>query len=107
MPSKVTIALIWMLTILALLLVALPACTTPQRGQKLIKAACPSPEILVYTYEDWSRTDERALERATSRCRDFYPNSPCLKRFERMEQHRYRAVCASESEIHNFDMWVE
>jgi hypothetical protein len=85
--------------------VLVAGCATPApRGTKLIKAACPATEILTYTPEGWSHADQRAYETAQKRCVNFYPNSPCLKRFIRMEQLRYRAWCGSESEVHMFEL---
>jgi len=83
--------------ILAIVIGAMAGCSTPApRGTKLVKAACAAPEVLTHTPEDWSNADQRAYEIAQKRCSHYYPNSPCLKRFIRLEQLRYRAVCASE-----------
>lgn len=94
-----------MLSQIIALLVLLAGCATPPPpGTKLIKMACPATEIVTYTPEAWSGADQRAYELAGKRCRYYYSYSPCLKRFIRMEQLRYRAWCGNEVEMHMFDL---
>lgn len=84
----------------------LSGCTTPEpRGALMIKRACPEPTIEIVTPEKWSSRDQHAYDTASKRCRDLYLNSPCLKRFIRMEQGRYRAVCGGLNENYEFEVF--
>lgn len=37
--------------------------------------------------------DLRALNRAKIGCGEFYPKSPCLKKFTKVKEHGYEGVC--------------
>ncbi len=91
--------------LLACIVISLASCTTPEpRGTKLIKRACVETSIETHTPESWSDRDQAAYDVANKRCRELYLNSPCLKRFIRMEQGRYRAVCGGLDESFMFEV---
>lgn len=56
-------------------------------------AACLPPAVELRTDHPWSRRDQAALDRATVACGIYYPASPCLRRFIRVQPGQYRAVC--------------
>jgi hypothetical protein len=57
------------------------------------RPTCPVTEVLAFTSEPWSDRDQSGYRSARQRCGAIFPNSPCLIRFTRMEQGRYRAIC--------------
>jgi hypothetical protein len=59
----------------------------------VIAASCPVTVIDVRTNEAWTVRDQLALVTAARGCVRYFPQSPCLKRFIRVEQGRYWAVC--------------
>lgn len=63
----------------------------------LLAAACAAPVVELRTAEPWTRRDQAALDRAADGCEEYYPDSPCLKRFIRMRPGTYRAVCGSDT----------
>ena len=53
---------------------------------------CPMVIIENKTNE-WIGLDEENLIIAKERCRTWYPNSPCLIKFIKVEDRTYRALC--------------
>jgi len=41
----------------------------------------------------WNANDQLAFERATMRCKQVYPDYPCLKKFIKLDEHRYMVKC--------------
>jgi len=42
---------------------------------------------------NWNKFDQATLTRAMSRCSYFYKDSPCLKKFIKVKELQYRAIC--------------
>jgi hypothetical protein len=55
---------------------------------------CPAPTIENKTWK-WVPRDEEMVRVATRRCKEEYPNSPCLVRFVKIAEGRWSAVCGS------------
>lgn len=43
--------------------------------------------------KEWNNQDQVILERALKRCKELFPDAPCLKRFIKRDSTTYRAVC--------------
>lgn len=54
---------------------------------------CPKPRVIDTVAAPWTDFDTQSFERAQKRCKEKYPNSPCLKRFERTAPLTYIAIC--------------
>ena len=63
---------------LLLLALALPNCTIPRIDNRT---------------DTWTAVDLQSYESAITRCSTKYPNSPCLKRFIKVDTNRYFAIC--------------
>lgn len=55
--------------------------------------SCPKTEIINPT-DVWDQQDRTAVETAKTRCGKIYPDSPCLKKFWKIDQGVYQALCA-------------
>lgn len=44
----------------------------------------------------WGEQDSTTLERAKKRCGEIFPKYPCLKRFTKVQDDNYWAVCGKE-----------
>lgn len=44
----------------------------------------------------WTKQDEAAFQRAAQRCREIDPEYPCLKKFIKVDEHRYKVWCAKK-----------
>lgn len=55
---------------------------------------CPETKVVNRTNE-WNETDQRSLGFAHERCEAHFPDSPCLKTFEKREENVYRATCGA------------
>jgi hypothetical protein len=48
-------------------------------------------------FEQGMTSDDRtSLKSATGRCKEIYPDAPCLKVFEKRSERAYRAICGKE-----------
>jgi hypothetical protein len=45
--------------------------------------------------EPLTERDEGAIKQAKKRCAEIYPDAPCLKKLQRMEDGVYRAICGT------------
>ena len=54
--------------------------------------SCPYPKLENRT-PTWNSTDVISYETAVMNCPQQYPNSPCLKRFIKVDTNRYFAIC--------------
>lgn len=52
--------------------------------------------ILINQTPNWTKFDQVTLERAKTRCGYYYKNSPCLKRFIKVKELQYRAICGKK-----------
>lgn len=41
----------------------------------------------------WTKQDQAAFERAAQRCKEIDPEYPCLKKFIKVDEHRYQVWC--------------
>lgn len=64
-------------------------------GTRLVARACPDTEIETHTPEAWSKADQAAYLTASDRCAQLYQYSPCLKKFIRVAQYQYWAICGA------------
>ena len=55
---------------------------------------CPETKIINHTQE-WNDIDRRSLKSAKKRCKIHYPDSPCVKIFEKTEENVYRVTCGN------------
>jgi hypothetical protein len=46
----------------------------------------------------WDSHDEKALIRASERCGEIYPDAPCLKKFYKLDENRYSALCGAKND---------
>ena len=53
---------------------------------------CP-PTIVVNRTDRWTVQDQKHKNIAKNRCGELYISSPCLKKFEKVEENVYRAIC--------------
>lgn len=44
----------------------------------------------------WTKFDQETLNRATNRCSYYYKTSPCLKKFTKLKELHYQAICAKQ-----------
>ncbi len=56
--------------------------------------ACALTQVINYT-DTWTKTDKANMGIAKKRCVEHYSDSPCLKKFIKVEFQTYRAVCGS------------
>lgn len=49
--------------------------------------------VIINNTKIWSKHDKGVLTKAKFRCSQIYPDNPCLKKFIKVEEHRYKAVC--------------
>lgn len=60
-----------------------------------IKNRCPMTVVINHT-DRWTNGDQRALNRAKNRCVIVYQDAPCLKRFDKLADLRYTALCGQK-----------
>lgn len=46
--------------------------------------------------ETWTKQDQVAFERAAQRCKEIDPEYPCLKKFIKVDEHRYQVWCSKD-----------
>lgn len=61
----------------------------------LLTFICAETVIFNHT-SHWYEQDSRTLERAKQRCGKIFPKYPCLKRFTKVQDDNYWAVCGKE-----------
>lgn len=61
----------------------------------ILAAQCPQPIIENQT-NTWTKFDQQTFDRAITRCSFYFPKSPCLKKFIKLEERRYHAVCGKK-----------
>lgn len=55
---------------------------------------CPVTVILNLTLI-WTKIDIEHLQTAKARCKTLYTDAPCLKKFTKVQELTYRAICAN------------
>lgn len=58
------------------------------------QSQCPKVVVNNHT-KKWTRNDQKVLDKANLRCKEIYPDAPCLKRFDKLDENRYTAVCGN------------
>lgn len=58
-------------------------------------AACAVAQIINKT-DSWIKLDQTNYEFAQKRCKVFYPESPCMKRFVKKAERTYHIVCGGK-----------
>lgn len=56
--------------------------------------SCGIPTIENRSWK-WTPRDEEMVRVATRRCKEEYPNNPCLVRFVKISEGRWSAVCGA------------
>lgn len=56
---------------------------------------CPTT-IIENNTSTWTNTDKQSLSSAKKRCKVYYPDSPCLKKFIKKEESVYWAICSQK-----------
>ncbi|NDC23336.1 MAG: hypothetical protein EBZ49_04320 [Proteobacteria bacterium] len=74
------------------LIFVLIGASTVLSAELLTQNHCPAPLVVNHTRR-WTPHDQKALKRAQGRCRIIYSDAPCLKRFDKLEDLRYTALC--------------
>lgn len=57
-----------------------------------LAATCPETKLIGFN-GPLNEDDTAALNSAKKRCGEIYPESPCLKTFEKRGELNYRAIC--------------
>lgn len=55
--------------------------------------SCPKTEVKVFDNVKWTKHDDEVLKRAKTRCPSIYKDLPCLKKFEKVKNNTYHAIC--------------
>lgn len=86
--------------IILLILSSFSACTTatPKKPDteepKVAGPVCPGPKAVGWaSKEEMTDMDWTNFKTAIGRCRELYPNSPCLKVFIKKAENTYNAIC--------------
>ena len=67
----------------------------------ILSSMCPNPVVENRT-EVWNKADQTALESATKRCSQKFQNSPCLKKFTKVRENQYQAICGKPTSREGF-----
>lgn len=68
----------------------------------MILAACALPLLVNLTKEPWTEFDLDTVNRSQKTCKEKY--NSCLKKFVKMEEKHYYAICGEKNEIYySFD----
>lgn len=59
---------------------------------EIVLFVCQTVTIINFT-NIWNDFDQKALDRAGKRCEQIYKDAPCLKKFYKVEEGRYKALC--------------
>lgn len=57
---------------------------------------CAVVLLINLSAEPWNKADKDNQDHATVRCGEKYPDSPCLKKFIKVEPLMYRAICGEK-----------
>lgn len=61
----------------------------------VLSANCPPTKLIGFTAPLTAQETE-SLNHAKKRCEEIYPESPCLKSFEKREEQVFWAICGKE-----------
>lgn len=54
---------------------------------------CLPPGSIENHTKTWTKYDQAAFQRAAARCKQIDPEYPCLKKFIKLDEHRYMVLC--------------
>jgi len=57
---------------------------------------CLPPGSIDNRTATWTKQDQAAFERAAQRCKEIDPEYPCLKKFIKLDEHRYQVWCTKD-----------
>jgi hypothetical protein len=60
----------------------------------LLALSCPKTEVINNTSK-WDGIDQETLQYASKRCKIYYEDAPCLKKFVKREERAYWAICGA------------
>jgi hypothetical protein len=55
--------------------------------------SCPVTKNVTLDRVKWNEHDQEVMEKAKGRCKVLYKDLPCLKKFKKIEDNRYFALC--------------
>lgn len=61
----------------------------------VLSNSCPPTKLIGFT-ERLTEQEIESLNHARNRCPEIYPDSPCLKIFEKREERVFWAICGAE-----------
>ncbi len=61
-------------------------------------AICAVAVKVNMTQFPWNDFDQESLIRASTRCKHFYKDAPCLKKFVKVDKQDYHAICGIKDE---------
>lgn len=62
----------------------------------ILSALCADTKIYNVSSDPWNETDVINYAISTKRCPEKYPRSPCLKKFTKIRENTYKAICGKE-----------
>lgn len=63
----------------------------------LAALSCPPPKVVDRSTAPWNARDHAAFRRSHVACKEYFPKSPCVKTFTRVEPGTYRVICGEPS----------
>lgn len=61
----------------------------------VLALSCPTVKIINTTKYPINERDRQIVKQCQRRCSQIYPDSPCLKRFEKYGEHDYNCICGN------------
>ena len=61
----------------------------------VVALSCPNTKVINET-KAWNYQDALTLGKAVNRCKEIYPEAPCLKKFIKKGDNRYWAICGKK-----------
>lgn len=57
---------------------------------------CPQP-VVENRSASWTKQDQQTYNHASFRCREIYPEAPCMKLFRKKDDSTYNVICGKKS----------
>ena len=57
---------------------------------------CTAPQMINTSNEAWNTKDYKTLQISQKRCKQLYPEAPCVKLFHKTEPRVYRVLCKGQ-----------
>lgn len=61
-----------------------------------VALSCPQILVVNQSTERWNSFDQMSLRKTEVRCREKYPDAPCLVKFTKRAPMTYWAICGKE-----------